>query len=376
MVVLGGTGRVGASSARWALQLLGERAPAEVVLASRSGGVGGFEAARRRIDGALPAHLRGRLRAESCDAESAESVRALVEREGAAVLVHAAGPFQGRTEPAALAGCITAGVPFVDVCDDSRLVAAGQRLHERARAAGVAAVTSGGIWPGVSALMAAEVSERVGGAETLELSFFTAGTGGAGEAVVAATFLLLEEPVGRYVNGAEDSAEPWSEPQHIDFGGAAGERTVYLLDNPETGTLARHLGVRNVSSRFATAPNAWNMLFGAMRSVLPGSLLADRGFASRLARFSMPVIRAVDLAVGSRNAMHVRAVAASGAESCLRVQHPTLESCVGLGTAAFAVELLSGGVPPGVWVPPQLPPVSRRRILDSARRDSDQWELQ
>ena len=329
----------------------------------------------------LPEHLRGRCRAGRVDAESEESVRRLVEREGASCVVHAAGPFQGRTEPAALAGCLTAGVPFVDVCDDSGLVAAatrgpeGERLHERAREAGVAAVTSGGIWPGVSALMAAEASERVGGAETLELSFFTAGTGGAGEAVVAATFLLLEEPVGCYVGGAEVAAEPWSEPRRIDFGGKAGERTVYLLDNPETGTLARHLGVRNVSSRFATAPNAWNALFGAMRSVLPGSLLADRGFASRLARVSMPVIRAVDLAVGSRNAMHVRAVAANGAESCFRVQHPTLESCVGLGTAAFAVELLSGGVPPGVWTPVQLPPASRRRILDSARRDSDQWEL-
>ena len=63
------------------------------------------------------------------------------------------------------------------------------------------------------------------------------------------------------------------------------------------------------------------------------------------------------------------------AECCLRVQHPTLESCVGLGTAAFAVELLQGGVPPGVWAPPELPAACRRRILERARRESDQWEV-
>ena len=28
----------------------------------------------------------------------------------------------------------------------------------------------------------------------------------------------------------------------VDFGGAAGERAVFLLDNPEVGTLARHVG--------------------------------------------------------------------------------------------------------------------------------------
>ncbi len=379
VVVLGGAGRVGASSARWLLELLGpEGAPAGgVVLAGRpsSGDGPAFEAARGRVDAALPPALRGRLRPACCDAQSAQSVRDLAAREGAALVVHAAGPFQGRTAPAALEGCLAAGVPFVDVCDDSRLVAAGRALSGRAREGGVAAVTSGGIWPGVSALLAAEASERVGGAETLELSFFTAGTGGAGKAVVAATFLLLEEPVGRYAAGVEAPADPWTEPRRVDFGGAVGERTVYLLDNPEVGTLARSLGAQNVSSRFATAPGAWNALFGGLRAALPSSLLADRGFASGLARFSMPVIRTVDLAVGSRNAMHVRAVGDDGAECCLRVQHPTLESCVGLGTAAFAVELLRGGVPPGVWAPPELPAACRRRILERACRESDQWEV-
>ena len=54
----------------------------------------------------------------------------------------------------------------------------------------------------------------------------------------------------------------------------------------------------------------------------------------------MPVIRTVDFAVSRRNAMIVRAVRGDGAKCCLLVLHYTLESCVGLSTAAFAFELL------------------------------------
>ena len=83
-----------------------------------------------------------------------------------------------------------------------------------------------------------------------------------------------------------------------------------------------------------------NTFSGGMRAALLRSLLADCGFTSCLACFSMPVIRTVDFAVSRRNAMLVRAVRGDGAKCCLLVLHYTLESCVGLSTAAFAFELL------------------------------------
>ena len=139
----------------------------------------------------------------------------------------------------------------MDVCDETPLVAAGQALSAEAEKRGVAAVTSGGertlpppasgsltrfpastdagIWPGVSALMAAEADDRVGGAEDIELSFYTAGTGDSGAAIVAATFLLLQEEPRIYAGGerakrrdAGGSAaalRPWDDPRVVDFGG-------------------------------------------------------------------------------------------------------------------------------------------------------------
>lgn len=117
---------------------------------------------------------------------------------GADLVVHTAGPFQGESRPLVLEAACKAGVPYVDVCDEIEQAKAGKRLHTE-----VAAVTAAGIWPGCSALMAAEAIDVLraasprgtAGSETLELSFFTAGTGNAGATIVSATFLLLCQKV-------------------------------------------------------------------------------------------------------------------------------------------------------------------------------------
>ena len=337
VAVLGGTGRVGGSAARWALELGRAEgvAPGEVLLCGR--GPERFPAAKARVEAALPPGLRGRLAFEACDAEDAAAVQRLAE--GCDLVINAAGPFQGRRDPAALRGAIAAGCSYMDVCDETPLVAAGQALSAEAEARGVAAVTSGGIWPGVSALMAAEADEHVGGAEDIELSFYTAGTGDSGAAIVAATFLLLQEEPSIYAGGerakrrdaggaaAALPLRPWDDPRVVDFGGPLPREgtTVWTLDNPETETVHRALGTPNISSRFATAPQIWNLLFLATRLLVPARLLANRGFAMGIAKFSMPVIRFVDKLVGSRNAMHCRAVGKDGTECAIRVQHSRLE---------------------------------------------------
>jgi len=56
------------------------------------------------------------------------------------------------------------------------------------------------------------------------------------------------------------------------------------------------------------------------------------------------------------------------------VTHDDLENCVGIGTAAFAMELLLSRVPPGVHFPSELR-ANRKEILARARTDSCQWEV-
>ena len=65
---------------------------------------------------------------------------------------------------AVLRACIAAGRAYVDVCDDASTAMACKALHKEAKAKGVPCVTTAGIYPGVSNIMAAEMlaSARVG----------------------------------------------------------------------------------------------------------------------------------------------------------------------------------------------------------------------
>ena len=379
VLVVGGSGRVGGSTLRW-LQWLSRGAVAgasPLRLASGGRSISRFQAAQRRL-------MQPDLAFVEVDLGSTvEQLTAAVR--GAQLVVHTAGPFQGRSQPKLLEACIAAGVAYCDVCDEWPLSQQAKQLSAAASAAGIPAVVSSGIWPGASALMAAEAVDRLGGpgaCDQLELSFFTAGTGGAGPTIVSSTFLLLAS-AALTLSGGELSAQPaWSGRRIVDFGGCIGRRACFLLDNPDVPSTAAALRIANCASRFGTAPALWNLLF-AVTQKLPKPLLRNRQAMHAFSLVSMPVIRAVDAAVGSTNAMRIDAQGASGSLSLLCV-HPSLEDCVGQATAAFALEVLRGRtsgsigvstIPAGVWFPAELNMLARRHILEVVRQKALIWEL-
>lgn len=346
-LVVGGNGRVGGSTVRWLLRLAAERGqPLHIAVGGRS------RAKFERLRASLGADGAGCLSFAPCDLDDPASLDAALA--GADVCVHTAGPFQAVEDPACLSAAVRNGVAYCDVCDNGALARTGRStLDGAAREAGVAAVLACGIWPGVSALMVASAVEQLPADAPIdaELSFFTAGTGGAGNAIVAATFHLLAEPALCVRNGRVVHLPPWTEKRSVHFGADVGERAVYLLDNPDVLTLEAASAplagrLRTMSSRFGTAPQAWNELFGLV-ALAPAPLLLDRPKMALAAGFSEPIIRLVDRLVGATNAMRVD-LAAGGRAVTLELVHPDLEDCVGLATAAFAWELLCGSVPPGV----------------------------
>ena len=385
VLVVGGNGRVGASTVRW-LHRLSSRCSASAPLRLAIGGRSRahFEAVRNRLD--LP-----ELVFRTVDLEAEMNSLVAVVRD-AKLVVHTAGPFQGRTQPDLLRACIEAGVPYCDVCDEYSLSRHAKDLSGKAAAAGIPAVVSCGIWPGVSALMAAEAVQQLGGpasCERIELSFFTAGTGGAGPTIVSATFLLLATKVLTYRDGMLTPKEPWTERRLVDFGVGVGRHACFLLDNPDVPTTVEALAVANCASRFGTAPAVWNSLFAAMK-LLPSDWLLNRAAMQGLAVVSMPVIRLVDKLVGATNAMRVDGFSKADVSSgfpekvTLRCVHADLEDCVGQATAAFAMELLRGRsghpsaeqtIPAGVWYPAELQATARNNILEVALENALVWEI-
>ena len=256
VLVVGGSGRVGASTVRWIEKLAkAEQLPVELAIGGRRRA--SFDAAAKR----LGAKGVDDIKFVQLDLDDAASLERAVA--GRSLVVHTAGPFQQRTDPTLLKACIDAGVPYCDVCDELELSRAAKKLTSHCD---VPAVISCGIWPGASALLAARAAERLGKPlGDLEFSFFTSGTGGAGPTIVSATFLLLCTPAAVYADGALVEKEPWTEKRTADFGPGIGARDVYLLDNPDVPTCAEALGARSASSSFGTAPafwTAWKSNFG------------------------------------------------------------------------------------------------------------------
>ena len=341
VLVVGGSGRVGGSTVRW-LQKYNQRDPS-LELTVKVG--------CRTQESFNKAQQRGVVPKDDCeyipvDLDGGDDEALTKAIEGCGLVVHTAGPFQGRTDPALLRCCVQQGIPYVDVCDEYELaVTAKEQLTDIAISNNVPAVIASGIWPGVSALMAAEAKaklERESGGQncdTIDFSFFTAGTGNAGPTIVSATFLLLATPALTFVNGKPTKKEPWTETRDVDFGPGVGIKPVWLLDNPDVPTTATTLGIPNAASRFGTDPLPWNYLFGAMKAI-PQSLLYNRDAMQAFALFSEPIIRLVDKLVGATNAMRVDVKTKDGKHTVTsRIVHPDLEQCVGLATAAFCLEV-------------------------------------
>lgn len=203
VVVLGGTGRVGSSTAAALLRAV---PAAQLTLASRS--ESSFAAAlQRRPELRATTHAR-------CSVDDPASLSAVLR--GADLVVHAAGPFQRRQDCAVLEAAIAAGVPYMDICDDTAYSQRAKALHAKAAAAGVPAITTAGIYPGVSNVMAAHMISMARGEyaedfsyvdsppegapqpQRVLYSYFTAGSGGAGPTILNTTFLLAGEEVVAY----------------------------------------------------------------------------------------------------------------------------------------------------------------------------------
>ena len=202
VVVLGGTGRVGASTAAALLKAVPS---AKISLASRK--QESYDAAVERRPELRPATRR------SVDIDDPSSLLAAIK--GADLIIHTAGPFQRRQDCNVLEACIAAGVPYLDVCDDTAYSQRAKALHSKAEAAGVPAITTGGIYPGVSNVMAAHMISMARNEYTDDFkyvepptdaaqprrvlySYYTAGSGGAGPTILNTTFLLAGEDVVAY----------------------------------------------------------------------------------------------------------------------------------------------------------------------------------
>lgn len=389
VLLLGGSGRVGYETAGALSRFVDENIALHVTISGRN------EKRAHRIAAGLNRATASAVDRRSNVHFSAASVDILDDEgltQAAAahdVVVHTAGPFQGRTGTVAsgvLRAATRAGAWYVDVCDDSAFAAALVKEEATVRREGCVAIVSAGIYPGVSNLLACRAADllRKDGDDVRELRLYyhTAGSGGIGATVLASTFLLLGEQAVSYDdNGNRLSAPSASALEVFDFGGLVGCRTTYALRLPEIDSLHSYVAPRAaVTGKFSTAPPLWNWLLVGMARAVPSAFLANRDATFALARFSIPVVRAVDIFSGARTVVAVRAVGRTQRSVTIIFDHKRLAQCVGEATAGFVAQLVharvsgDGRFKCGLWFPEQLPSQVRDSIITDSTKTCDRLE--
>ncbi|KAG8089109.1 hypothetical protein GUJ93_ZPchr0011g28151 [Zizania palustris] len=295
VLVLGGTGRVGGSTAT-ALSKL--RPDLNILIAGRN----------REKGESLASKLGEKSEFVQVDIRNANMLEEALQ--GVDLVVHAAGPFQREHECTVLQAAIATKTSYIDVCDDTDYSWRAKGFHEQAKACGVPAITTAGIIPGVSNVMAAELvhtarSENDSEPERLRFFYYTAGSGGAGPTILTTSFLLLAEDVIAYNRGKEIKLKPYSGALSIDFGKGVRKKDVYLLNLPEVKSAYEILGVPTVSARFGTAPFFWNWGMQAFANFLPVEYLRDKNKVTKLVEFVDPFVRAIDGIAGERVSIRI-----------------------------------------------------------------------
>ncbi|CAL4896978.1 unnamed protein product [Urochloa decumbens] len=355
VLVLGGAGRVGGSTAT-ALSKL--RPDLSILIGDKN----------REKGKSFAAKLGEQSEFVQVDTSNASMLEKALQ--GVDLVVHTAGPFQKAEECTVLQAAISTKTAYVDVCDDTDYSWRAKGFHEEAKSAGVPAITTAGIYPGVSNVMAAELvnaarRENDGEPERLRFFYYTAGSGGAGPTILTTSFMLLGEDVIAYNKGEEIKLKPYSGALNIDFGKGVRKKNVYLLNLPEVKSAFKILGVPTVSARFGTAPFFWNWGMQAFANFLPVEFLRDKNKVQKLVKSVDPLVRAIDGIAGERVSMRVDLDCSNGRNTIGLFTHKKLSVSVGFATAAFALAVLEGNTQPGVWFPeePEGIAIEARKLL-------------
>ncbi|XP_008449691.1 uncharacterized protein LOC103491489 isoform X1 [Cucumis melo] len=355
VLVLGGTGRVGASTA---IALSKFCPDLQIVIGGRN----------REKGEAMVGTLGRNSRFVEVDVGNVDMLEAALSDVD--LVVHTAGPFQQTEKCTVLEASINTKTAYVDVCDDTKYSQKAKSFKNKAIDANIPAITTAGIYPGVSNVMASELvravrDESKGEPERLRFYYYTAGTGGAGPTILATSFLLLGEEVVAYNKGEKLKLKPYSGMLNIDFGKGIGKRDVFLLNLPEVRTAHEILGVPTVSARFGTAPFFWNWGMLALTNLLPLEYFRDRSKVQNLVQLFDPFVRAFDGLAGERVSMRVDLECSNGRNTVGIFSHRRLSQSVGYSTAAFALAVLEGNTQPGVWFPeePEGIAIEAREVL-------------
>ncbi|WP_204138146.1 saccharopine dehydrogenase family protein [Halomicronema sp. CCY15110] len=336
VLILGGTGRIGSSIA----QDLLAHTDVAVVLTGRH---------RQRGQRATQ-KLGSRTQFLPLDLSEPDRLRAAIA--AADLTIHAAGPFHQR-DAQVLQLCLEQGVNYLDVSDYRGFTRQVLEVNKAAQTAGVTAIVSTGVFPGISNSMARQGIEALDQADAVQLSYVVAGSGGAGVTVMRTTFLGLQHPFDTWLDGQWQAVKPYTAREKLAFPAPYNDAHVYWYDMPEAITLPDSFPLQTVKTKFGVVPDFYNHATWLTAHGLPDPVLQHPNTIEFLAQVSYWMTGISDRFTGTGVAIHCDVQGHKAGETahyCSWFAHPSAAIAAGIGAGYIAELLLSGQInQPGVY---------------------------
>jgi hypothetical protein len=228
--------------------------------------------------------------------------------EGATVVVHAAGPFQG-TDYHVARRCIDLRSHYVDIADGRDYVTGIVSLHAAAQARGVMVVSGASTVPAISHALVNELRPGFQRIDEIDIALAPGNRNPRGTATIAAILSYLGRPIPVWQFGRWQTRTGWAQPTRLVFPDPLGSRSVYTCEAPDLDLFPKIFGAHSVRFRAGLELNVLNWMLAALsrlrRSGRFESLPRYAGLMARLSRLLLPFgSRNGALAVWARGADH------------------------------------------------------------------------
>lgn len=250
----------------------------ELVLAGRS-----LDAAERLQRELQQSGAQAALAAAVVDVEST-ALPAALSSLAVNLVIHAAGPFQGRDYAVAEAA-MDAGAHYVDLADGREFVADIHRLDARARECGCRVISGASSVPGLSAAVVAALQPRFSSLTSIESIISPGNRTPRGLATTQAILGYVGQPYPALIDGRWQPVYGWQSLRRVHVPGV-GTRWAARCEVPDLSLLpARYPSLRQCD--FRAGLELGRMHFGLWLA----SWLVRARLSPRLTRWARPLLR-------------------------------------------------------------------------------------
>jgi hypothetical protein len=225
VLILGGYGLFGSRIAR----RLARVESLHVIVAGRQGGKAQGYADTLRNDPLT----RATIAALSCDAQ-ASAFASLLQEHGTQLLIHCAGPFQGKDYGIAETA-LRSGAHYVDLADAREYVCGFTALDALAREHDLLAVSGASTVPGLSAAVIDRYWSGFAALDGIDIGISPGNRTERGLATIAAILSYVGRPLPWREHGAGSAMHGWQRLQRHRYGTPVGARWLAACDVPDLG---------------------------------------------------------------------------------------------------------------------------------------------